>query len=112
MKLVFHNPLGLFGRFTTTRLAETLEWPEAGTECELYGPDDKLIGIAEVKDAWLGDLAVIPASILEMEQNPLHRTYSGLIMGMRTCGVGKWVSPETKVMCLILDFKRPSKIIR
>jgi len=110
VKLVFTNPLGLFGRFATVRHVATVELPVPNSDVELYDVKGNLLGVAEFKDAWIGDLALIPASLLEMDQNPLHRTYSGLIMGLRTSGEYEWIAPETKVTCLILDFKRTSKI--
>lgn len=85
-----------------------------GEEVALIGPDDRPVAYAKAADLWVGDLALIPASILEMEQNPLHRTYSGLIMGLRAllalAGEDPTLGPNSKVTAIIFDFTRTSLI--
>jgi len=110
-RITFLNPLGLAGRFVTVRLGDELSKQlAAGEEVALIGPEGKPIGYAKAADCWCGDLALIPASILEMEQNPLQRTYSGLIMGLRAQmaldGSDGELKPTNKVTALILDFTR------
>lgn len=112
-RITFLNPLGLAGRFVTVRLGEELSKQlQAGEEVALIGKDDKPIGYAKAADCWCGDLALVPASVLEMEQNPLQRTYSGLIMGLRAQmaldGSDGDLTPNHKITALILDFTRSS----
>lgn len=103
MKLVFHVNTGLGGRFTTVRPFQEVEKVRQGETIQMVTPGGELIGSALARDAWVGDLARIPAAILEMEQNALHRTYSGLIMGLRAVGT-ELLEPSSKVVALILDY--------
>lgn len=107
-RLTFHAPSGLAGRFVSVRpgleLASALQ---KGDEVEMVDATGQTLGYAIASDCWAGDLALIPASILEMEQNALHRTYSGLIMGLRAVSDGQApIEPSTKVTALVLDFAR------
>lgn len=114
-RLQLPAPTGLSGRFVVVRPGDEIsDGLEPGEEIALVGPDDKPVAYAKAADLWVGDLALIPASILEMEQNPLHRTYSGLIMGLRgllsLAGEPPTIEPTSKVTALILDFTRTSLI--
>lgn len=114
-RLQLVNPVGLVGRFVVTRLGDSYHTElTPGEEVALIGADDKPVGYARAADCWVGDLALIPASILEMDQNPLHRTYSGLIMGLRgqlaLAGEPTTLEPTAKVTALILDFTRASLV--
>lgn len=93
-----------------------------GEEIELATDGDVgplVVGYAAVVDGWGGDLALVPGSIMEMEQDPLGRTYSGLIIKLRSEKRGEVngvvpepIQPGTKVSALILDFTRASQILR
>jgi hypothetical protein len=105
----------LTGRFVVTRPGDQIGADlSPGEEVALIGPDDRPVAYAKAADLWVGDLALIPASILEMEQNPLHRTYSGLIMGLRglllLAGEADTVAPTSKVTAIIFDFSRGSLV--
>ena len=97
----FTASTGLAGRFTTVRLG--LPDLSQGEEVQLEGTRGEPLGRAVVADAWAGDLALLPGSILEMEQNPLHRTYSGLIVGLRGAYRVDDLTPNSKVTAYILD---------
>ena len=114
-RLQLVNPVGLVGRFVVIRLGDKYhEDLSPGEEVALIGADDKPVGYAKAADCWVGDLALIPGSLLEMDQNPLHRTYSGLIMGLRgqlaLAGEPTDLEPSAKVTALILDFTRASLV--
>lgn len=114
-RLQLPSPTGLTGRFVVVRPGDQIAGDlEPGEEVALIGPDDRPVAYAKAADLWIGDLALIPASILEMEQNPLHRTYSGLIMGLRgllvLAGEPDQIEPTSKVTALILDFTRTNLI--
>jgi hypothetical protein len=105
-RLAFHVATGLAGRFVTVRPGSDLSRIEPHSKVELRSATREVLGIAIARDCWCGDLALIPASVLEMEQNPLHRTYSGLIMGLRAVSKDgdPPLAPDSKVTALVLDF--------
>lgn len=105
MKIQFHDAVGCHGRFATIRKGDKyMKDLKPGNEVELVTMDGTLIGYANVVDGWLGDLARVPASLLEMEASYLHRTYSGLVIGLRS-HYGDPIQPDLPVTALILDFK-------
>lgn len=109
-RIDFKHPTGLHGRFVTVRLGE--KWAKRlsqGEELEVGEPDGPLLGYAKAVDIWNGDLALVPASIVEMEHEPLCRSYSGLVMGLRMVYQGEPIKPETNVTALILEWIRPAK---
>jgi len=114
-RLVFLNPVGLSEPFSTIRPGK--EWIgvlERGEEVELMDPAGNVRGYAKVTDLWMGDLALMPASVVEMEQNPLHRTYSGLILGLKCMDGSKadLVQPGMVVTALVFSGYRKSTILK
>lgn len=101
--LQFHDPASAHGRFSTIRKGDKyMKTLKPGDVVELSDRQGKTIGQATVVDGWHGDLARVPASVLEMEASWLHRTYSGLVMGLRA-HYGDPVQPDLPVTALILD---------
>lgn len=104
-RITFTDVSGLAGRFTTVRKGD--DWfkrVSQGEDVELADAQGNVIAHANVADGWQGDLARVPASVLEMEASALHRTYSGLIMGLRAY-YGDPVKSNMPITVLILDFK-------
>lgn len=113
-RLTFLQAIGLAGRFVTVRPGLDLSKIKPHSEVSLLSAEGEELGVGIARDCWAGDLALIPASVLEMEQNPLHRTYSGLIMGLRATSKDgdPPLAPTTKVTALVIDFVRgPKEII-
>lgn len=117
-ELIFKNEFGLAGRFATVRLGADLGYEKDETIRLIGGISGEVLGYARVADLWVGDLALIPASILEMEQAPLSRFYSGLITWLRidvASGPGKKmpapVKPDDKVTAIILDFSNKRLVL-
>jgi len=111
--LLFHNPNGLVGRFVTVRKgpkwadrlqkhAEEVVLADAKTETP--------IAVAEVENVWRGPLHLVPAFLLEMEHDPLCRTFSGLVSCLQ--GIyGPPVTVEMLVSVLVLRVKRTSRVL-
>lgn len=111
-RIKFHNPMGLVGRFTTVR--EGMDWMgrvEIGDEVELVSNSGSFLGVAKVADFWVGDLAVVPASLLEIEHDPLARTYSGAVFALRGRYRDREITPESKVTVIVLDFLRSTQLM-
>lgn len=109
----FQNPVGLVGRFVTVRLGDKwLAKLSQGDKVQLTGPQGESHGVATAADIWNGDLALVPGSLLEMEHDPLCRTYSGLVLGLRMAYREKTVAPDSNVTVIVLDFLKPSQILR
>ena len=111
--LKFQNPTGLVGRFVTVRKGP--KWADrlqrSGMEVVLA--DDKTetpIAVAEVENVWRGPLHLLPALMLEMEHDPLCRTFSGLVACLH--GIyGPPVTVEMPVTALVLRVTRTSLVV-
>lgn len=109
----FVNPVGLVGRFVTVRLGDKwLSRLSQGDKVQLTGPSGESCGVAAAADIWNGDLALVPGSLLEMEHDPLCRTYSGLVMGLRCAYRDAVIEPGSNVTVIVLDLVAPSSILR
>lgn len=110
-RMVFQNPGGLAGRFVTVRKGDGwFKKVAPGDQIELVDAEGKVLGVADVADGWTGDLARVPASVLEMVHDPLMRTFSGLIVGLRIF-YGDPIEPSVVVSAMVLDFARTTRII-
>lgn len=111
IQIQFHDAVGCHGMFSTVRKGDRyMRELKPGDEVELLDKMGGVIGYATVADGWLGDLARVPASIVEMEASYLHRSYSGLIMGLRA-HYGDPVKPDMPVTALILNFKGKTNLV-
>lgn len=110
--LLFQNPNGLVGRFVTVRKGP--KWADRLQQVgeEVYLADAKTetpMAVAEVENVWRGPLHLVPALMLEMEHDPLCRTFSGLVACLQ--GIyGPPVTVEMPVSVLILRVKRSTLI--
>lgn len=101
-QLTVHNPMNLHGVFTITVVGQDpIDWG-ADRRVRLVDPQGQELGFVMTRDCWSGDLAQIPASVLEIEQNPANRTYSGLILSLRLCGA-QGLGPDSKVTSVIVE---------
>ncbi len=79
------NPVNLVGNNVTIsvmgiKTAKEVRTSEAGPgeEIQLVDSNGQEICYAEVLDKWGGPLGYAPAMLLEMNQDPLQRTFTGL----------------------------------
>ena len=79
------NPVNLVGNNVTItvvgiKAAEEIKTSEAGPgeEIQLVDRNGQEICYAEVLDKWGGALGHVPALLLEMNQDPLQRSFTGL----------------------------------
>ena len=84
IRLLFQDPEGLEGTFTTVRRAKEEYYVSEGTEVELLDVSGSLLGRGRVVDTpWRGQFGRVPAALVEMEHLERARTYSGLLDVMR-----------------------------
>lgn len=111
--ILFQNPNGLVGRFTTVRKGP--KWADRLQRCgvEVVLADAKTetpIAVAEVENVWRGPLHLVPGLMLEMEHDPLCRTFSGLVACLQ--GIyGPPIMVEMPVSVLVLRVKRSSLVL-
>lgn len=107
----FSSPGGTRGVFTTIRLGK--QWFDdvsEGQEIALEDVDGKIFGYAKVLDKCTIEVARVPASLLEISHDPLFRTYSGAIMGLRSL-YREDITPNDVVSVVILEFLRETKLV-
>jgi len=110
VRIQFANPQGLHGTFSTVRVGDVRLTP--GLLVHLVDGDGHLLATARVADCWRGDLAAVPAAILEMEQEPLARTYSGLFTHLQVRNPSLTVVPGTPVTAVIFNDVRPHQRLK
>lgn len=109
----FQNPVGLVGRFVTVRKgpkwSDRLQSP--GVEVILADTKTETpLAVAEVENVWRGPLHLLPALMLEMEHDPLCRTFSGLVACLQGT-YGPPITVEMPVTAIVLRVKRTSMIV-
>jgi hypothetical protein len=111
------NPVNLVGNNVTfatlgIEAAQELKSSEDGTgeEIQLVDRNGQEICYAEVLDMWGGPLGHVPAMLLEMNQDPLQRTFTGLHTALMLQSQNP-VPPDTPISIVIIRPK-VSTIIR
>jgi len=75
--LTIHNPANILGgAFSATFRGNKIE--EVGQTVKLVDTTGQELANAEILDSWFGPLGHVPALFMEMAQDPLQRTFSGL----------------------------------
>jgi len=110
-RISIHNPANLEGGIIAAVFPDALEIDQ-GEEIQLVDMNDQDLTYAEVVNAWSGPLIHIPASILEMANDPLQRTFSGVFMHLaaRREKAETVIDDETIVTALILRPKASTLI--
>lgn len=111
-KLVFPAPLGLLYAYRYTTVRPGSEWWDKvnlNDEIELCGPDGDAVAIGQVVDKWKGPVIQVPAALLEVSHNTLHRTFTGLIMSM-SAALQRQATPNDIITILTLMPLRESRI--
>lgn len=107
--LVMKSGAGLIGRCVSVRFASDMIELDKGERVTVKDNGGRTLGTAVAQDLWRGDLAACPGSIMEMNADPLGRTYSGLVMQLRIENPKLNVTPDSDVVALVMDFT-PSKL--
>lgn len=90
-------------KFLTVRIGN--KWQQEmtlGDEVELFDHEaGGQRGTAKVLDIWVGRVDRLPSSLLELEHDPLARTFSGLMVSLAGA-YGRMVEPHEFVTALVL----------
>ena len=80
-RITIHNPSNLdTGNIAAAFLGDGFRDLKSGEEVQLVDPADQELMFAEVLNVWAGPMTHVPALLLEMSNDPLQRTFSGLHM--------------------------------
>ena len=101
--LVFTHPENLAGTFVTMRPGDDLpQKMQQDDQIRMVDSDGGALGMAKPISLWCGQVHQMPASLLELEQNTLHRTYSGAVFGLGKM-TGQVVKQDDLVTLVVLE---------
>ena len=103
MRIEVQN-INLAGSFVVcTPGAKKVKERDTVTLVELGG--HKVLGECIIHDVWVGDAAQAPAALLEIAQDPLMRTYSGMLVSMAMRAGADAGAPGAQVTLLLVSRK-------
>jgi len=112
-RITIHNPANLdVGTVSATFLGDDFKELKEREEVQLVDPSDQDLIFAEVMNVWSGPLIHAPAALLEMSNDPLQRTFSGVHMHLlaRRPTQETQVTQESAVSILVLRPKQSTLI--
>lgn len=113
MNITIHNPSNLdTGPIAAAFLGDDYTSLRERQEVQLVGVNGEPLMFAEVLNVWSGQLALVPAMLLEMSNDPLQRTFSGLFMHLvaRRATDETVVNQESVITVLVLRPKQSTLI--